>query len=218
MPPNDPMLPAQCGIRSVVRETHDTFTLEVDSPSTVKFEPGQFSMLWAFGIGEIPVSISGDSADATRLVYTIRSVGQVSKALVSAEPGTSVGVRGHFGKGWPVEVGPWQRCDSGRWWNWSRASAACDLSRAAAPLRLRQAAHPLRHTHTARCFVPKRTGLLGEAATDAGPNYCRFGWTQLARARGGGNQTFPLRAVEPITIDRHDVRSGSDDALSPRAN
>ena len=39
------------------------------------------------------------------------------------------------------------------------------------------------------------------------------GWTQLARARGGGNQTFPLRAVEPITIDRHDVRSGSDDAL-----
>ena len=104
MPPNDPMLPAQCGIRSVVRETHDTFTLEVDSPSTVKFEPGQFSMLWAFGIGEIPVSISGDSADATRLVYTIRSVGQVSKALVNAEPGTSVGVRGHFGKGWPVEL------------------------------------------------------------------------------------------------------------------
>ena len=103
----EPMLPEPYSVRSVTRETHDTFTLLLDPPpphtATETFQPGQFSMLWAFGVGEIPVSISGDSARHDQLIYTIRSVGQVSKALVCAEPGASVGVRGHFGKGWPLE-------------------------------------------------------------------------------------------------------------------
>lgn len=60
-------------------------------------------MLWAFGVGEVPISISGDPANASRLVYTIRNVGHASGALVNAKPGDSVGVRGPFGVGWPVE-------------------------------------------------------------------------------------------------------------------
>jgi NAD(P)H-flavin reductase len=61
-------------------------------------------MLWVFGVGELPISISGDPALHDRLVYTVRSVGQATHSLVNREVGDGVGVRGPFGTGWPVEA------------------------------------------------------------------------------------------------------------------
>ena len=61
-------------------------------------------MLWVFGVGELPISISGDPGKPDRLVYTVRSVGKATNALVSQKPGVSIGVRGPFGKGWPVDA------------------------------------------------------------------------------------------------------------------
>ena len=103
---NDPMLPQPCPVRQVVKETSDTFTLTLEAPSEAggnQFEPGQFSMLWVFGVGELPISISGDPAERDRLVYTVRSVGQATQTLVSRDVGEAVGVRGPFGTGWPVK-------------------------------------------------------------------------------------------------------------------
>jgi NAD(P)H-flavin reductase len=59
-------------------------------------------MLYVFGIGEVPVSISGDPEQQHRLVYTVRSVGPATHALVSRRPGDSIGVRGPFGTAWPL--------------------------------------------------------------------------------------------------------------------
>jgi NAD(P)H-flavin reductase len=104
---SNPMLPVPHAVRQVRRETPDTFTLLLepqDGASLESYQPGQFSMLWSFGVGEIPISISGDTVDARRLVYTIRSVGQASRALITASPGSSVGVRGPFGTSWPVDA------------------------------------------------------------------------------------------------------------------
>lgn len=86
------------------RETHDTVTLTlapVDG-ATCCFVPGQFSMLHAFGVGEIPVSISGDPDRPGVLTHTIRAVGAVSGALAAVPRGAVVGVRGPFGVGWPL--------------------------------------------------------------------------------------------------------------------
>jgi NAD(P)H-flavin reductase len=94
-------------VKQVTKETPDTFTLTVsreDNGEQPAFAPGQFSMLWVFGIGELPISISGDPANREQLVYTVRSVGKATHALVSQEPGTEIGVRGPFGNGWPVEA------------------------------------------------------------------------------------------------------------------
>jgi len=102
----DPMLPQPYSVRQVVKETADTFTLTLEPSNGARgnrFQPGQFSMLWVFGVGELPISISGDPADHAQLVYTVRSVGQATHALVSREVGEAVGVRGPFGTGWPVE-------------------------------------------------------------------------------------------------------------------
>ncbi len=91
---------------AVERETHDTFTLSVtpvEGEPPEPFQPGQFSMVYVFGVGELPISISGDPADTERLVYTVRSVGQATHALVSRKPGDVIGVRGPFGTAWPVK-------------------------------------------------------------------------------------------------------------------
>ncbi|HUJ94302.1 MAG TPA: FAD/NAD(P)-binding protein [Terriglobales bacterium] len=103
----DPMLPQPYSVCEVTKETPDTFTLRLEPENATKknsFEPGQFSMLWAFGVGELPISISGDPALHDRLVYTVRSVGQATHALVNQQLGDGVGVRGPFGTGWPVEA------------------------------------------------------------------------------------------------------------------
>jgi NAD(P)H-flavin reductase len=105
--PADPMLPQPYLVRQVAKETPDTFTLSLEPEiggGGEAFQPGQFSMLWVFGVGELPISISGDPADRGRLVYTVRSVGQATEALVSSGLGQALGVRGPFGLGWPVEA------------------------------------------------------------------------------------------------------------------
>ncbi|MGC2197064.1 MAG: FAD/NAD(P)-binding protein [Terriglobales bacterium] len=103
----DPMLPHPYRVCDVAKETPDTFTLALKPENGADgnaFQPGQFSMLWVFGVGELPISISGDPGKHDCLVYTVRSVGQATHALVSQQVGNSVGVRGPMGVGWPVEI------------------------------------------------------------------------------------------------------------------
>jgi NAD(P)H-flavin reductase len=103
----DPMLPHPYVIRGVFKETPDTFTLSLDPENAFTqsmFQPGQFSMIWVFGVGELPISISGDPALRDRLVYTVRSVGQATHSLVNRSVGDTVGIRGPFGTCWPVET------------------------------------------------------------------------------------------------------------------
>jgi len=104
---DNPMLTQPYLVQEVGKETSDTFTLKLapeDGQNGSSFQPGQFSMLWVFGVGELPISISGDPAEHDQLVYTVRSVGQATNALVTRSVGTAVGVRGPFGNGWPVEA------------------------------------------------------------------------------------------------------------------
>ena len=100
------MRPAAGRVARVEKETHDTFTLRVESPDEASplagFEPGQFSMLYVYGVGELPISISGEPEERGSLVYTIRSVGAATHALVTSKEGSTIGVRGPFGTSWPL--------------------------------------------------------------------------------------------------------------------
>lgn len=100
----DPMQPRPLAVRRLLKETADTFTLVLDpGPERFPFAPGQFNMLYVFGVGEVPISISGDPAQPEVLIHTVRAVGAVTRALRKLEPGDRVGVRGPFGNGWPLE-------------------------------------------------------------------------------------------------------------------
>lgn len=101
------MIPKMLPIIQRRKETHDIFTLNVDASSRAEeglsFLPGQFNMMYVFGAGEIPVSISGDADDPNCLVHTIRAVGVVSRRLQQLKRGDLVGIRGPFGISWPLE-------------------------------------------------------------------------------------------------------------------
>ena len=104
---SNPMLPRLFRVTSVHSETYDTFTqtLEpVEGGPVFSYAPGQFNMLYAIGIGEAPISISGDPARPKTLVHTIRAVGPVTTALSKLKKGDLLGVRGPFGSAWPVEA------------------------------------------------------------------------------------------------------------------
>jgi NAD(P)H-flavin reductase len=101
----DPMVPQPYEVRRVRRETGDTFTLELTPAAggaPPAFAPGQFNMLYAFGAGEVPISISGDPERPGPLVHTLRAVGNVTRALCALKKGGVLGVRGPFGAAWPV--------------------------------------------------------------------------------------------------------------------
>jgi NAD(P)H-flavin reductase len=101
------MLPRPFVVTSTRRDTHDSRTLELSAldGDGLGFVPGQFTMLLAFGVGEVPISISGDPARPEILQHTIRDVGSVSHALATAPAGAVLGVRGPFGTGWEAERG-----------------------------------------------------------------------------------------------------------------
>lgn len=100
----DPMLPQIARVRRRIQDGPQVWTLEIEREEgePVPFLPGQFNMLTAFGVGEVPVSMSGDPASSGPLVHTIRAVGPVSAALTRLQRGDHIGIRGPFGTGWPV--------------------------------------------------------------------------------------------------------------------
>ena len=100
------MLPSVFSVVARTDETSDTVTLRVQpqAEALTEFAPGQFSMLYAFGVGEAPISISGDPAFSGFLEYTIRSVGAVTEALTDLVRGDLLGVRGPYGVGWPLDA------------------------------------------------------------------------------------------------------------------
>ena len=102
----DAMTSTPFNIKRITKETHDTFSCEL-KPSTSshvwKFYPGQFNMLYVYGVGEVPISISGDPSNPGFLVHTTREVGAVTRAMRRLKAGQAIGVRGPYGHGWPVE-------------------------------------------------------------------------------------------------------------------
>jgi len=101
----DPFVPRIFRVERAQREIGDVATLMLSpvAGDPVSFQPGQFNMLYAFGLGEVAISMSGDPADRERYVHTVRNVGAVSGAIAGLKVGSVVGVRGPFGTPWPSQ-------------------------------------------------------------------------------------------------------------------
>lgn len=99
------MTPLPFWVTDRVEDTADTWTLTLEAVSSAQpvVAPGQFVMVYAFGVGEIPISISGPPNRSGPLVLTVRAVGAVSRAVTAAIPGAVLGIRGPFGTSWPID-------------------------------------------------------------------------------------------------------------------
>ncbi|WP_031174097.1 FAD/NAD(P)-binding protein [Streptomyces durhamensis] len=87
-------------------ETADTrsFELVPAGVALAPFSPGQFAMIYAFGVGQVPISVSALRGRDGGLVHTVRAVGAVSTALYRLRPGDTVGLGGPYGTGWDLEA------------------------------------------------------------------------------------------------------------------
>jgi len=100
-----PMRPAPWRVVHKTRETRDTWSLELvpyGCTTTEPYAPGQFAMIYAFGAGEAPISVS--EASERHLMHTVRAVGPTTNAICALGVGDQVGVRGPFGTAWPLEA------------------------------------------------------------------------------------------------------------------
>lgn len=98
-------LPAPWRIVDRRQDTVDVFTWVVEplGDAGIESAPGQFNMLYAYGIGEVPISIAGVGEGGT-LLHTVRAVGSVTRALAGLTAGTVIGLRGPYGTAWPLEA------------------------------------------------------------------------------------------------------------------
>jgi NAD(P)H-flavin reductase len=104
----DPWLPLPARVLDVVHENFNTRTFKIqivdpDLRAMYRFLPGQFNMLYAPGVGEAAISISSDSESTDVLEHTIRLVGSVTRAIDRIGKGGVIGLRGPFGRPWPVD-------------------------------------------------------------------------------------------------------------------
>lgn len=104
----DIYLPFDAKIIERTQESADIFTLKLQfsdeaQHKNYRFSPGQFNMLYLFGVGEVAISIVSDPDDDSLYAHTIRDVGHVTHGLSLLKIGDYVGVRGPFGHGWPLE-------------------------------------------------------------------------------------------------------------------
>lgn len=97
------MTPVPYQVQRCIDETRDSSTLHLQPVREALNtpQPGEFMMMYAFGIGEIAVSVSGiPKASDHTITHTVRSVGAVSRALCNSQVGSVIGMRGPFGAGW----------------------------------------------------------------------------------------------------------------------
>lgn len=104
----DPYLPLEAEIIERKQETPTVFTLQLrfteqEHHKHFHFRPGQFNMLYLYGVGEVAISIVSDPTETSILTHTIRAIGRVTHALEKLQPGAIIGVRGPYGRGWPLE-------------------------------------------------------------------------------------------------------------------
>ena len=99
-------IPINARIVAKTEESSDIFTLTLELTETTHqqyaFQPGQFNMLYLFGVGEVPISILSHGHNNTLYAHTIRRVGRVTQGLSLLQVGDCVGLRGPFGRGWPL--------------------------------------------------------------------------------------------------------------------
>ncbi len=105
-PTGDIYLPRSAIITARIQESPTIFTLQTQfsdgNQPCYSFYPGQFNMVYLYGVGEVAISISSDPAECSYLRHTIRAVGRITKALQNLKEGDEIGIRGPYGRGWPL--------------------------------------------------------------------------------------------------------------------
>jgi sulfhydrogenase subunit gamma (sulfur reductase) len=108
---NNLYMPHTAEIVERIQEATNVFTLRLrfidpQIHRQYRFMPGQFNMVYLYGVGEVAISISSDPRQSELYDHTIRVVGRVTRGLAQLKQGDHVGIRGPYGRGWPIDKMP----------------------------------------------------------------------------------------------------------------
>lgn len=100
--------PHSATVMARTQESPTIFTLrlrldDAQAQAAFRFAPGQFNMLYLYGVGEVPISIMSDPEERDVIGHTVRALGRVTQGLAALQPGDKLGLRGPFGRGWPLQ-------------------------------------------------------------------------------------------------------------------
>lgn len=106
---NDAYLPMEAQVMERIEESDTIFTLrlqltDAEQRRAYRFQPGQFNMVYLYGVGEVAISVVSDPEDQSLLNHTIRVVGRVTEGIARLVPGDRLGIRGPYGRGWPLKL------------------------------------------------------------------------------------------------------------------
>ena len=216
------MVPRPFRVERRVRETYDTWTLSLAPVQGEQLEvgPGQFTMLYAFGVGEVPISVSG-----APLVQTIRAVGSVTRALCASRPGHGRRRARAFRDELAGRASEGERPADRRRRGRPPACAAGAVPRARPPCGLRPGDPPLRRPHAGRHRLPQGDRAVAVPDGPRGRRHRRRRSRRLARQGRGRHHTDSSRAaidpdstaafvVGPEIMMRFTARALVDEGLS----
>jgi len=104
----NPHLPFEAEVINRIQECDSVFSLHLrftdpEIQASYQFAPGQFNMVYLYGVGEVAISIISDPEDEFLFGHSIRVVGRVTKGLAALKKGDRVGIRGPYGSQWPLQ-------------------------------------------------------------------------------------------------------------------
>ncbi len=99
----NPYQPYAVNLLKVTEESPTIKTFTTTMPSGFKFLAGQFVEVTVPGTGESPFTPSSSPYEKDFLEVTVARVGRVTENLHSLQPGVTLGLRGPFGKEYPIE-------------------------------------------------------------------------------------------------------------------
>ncbi|MDK2820412.1 MAG: hypothetical protein PWP31_377 [Clostridia bacterium] len=101
---SNPLVPELGKIIKIIQETPDvkTFHITTDKGKPFTPMPGQLAMLSLLDVGEAMFSITSQGPEY--LEIAIKKVGTLTEALHEAEEGQTVGIRGPYGNGFPLDM------------------------------------------------------------------------------------------------------------------
>lgn len=102
-PPGGEYQPKLAEILAVEQLTSREKLFRLRMPEPLSFSPGAFMEVSVFGLGEAPITIASASDGGRVLELVVRAAGNLTRALHRLRRGDSVGIRGPFGSGFPLE-------------------------------------------------------------------------------------------------------------------
>lgn len=99
----NPYQPIKAEVLEVITETPQIKTFILRPETALPYLSGQFMQVTIPGVGECPFTPSSDPKKTDTIEFTVMKAGQATSRMHELKPGETVGLRGPFGRPYPLE-------------------------------------------------------------------------------------------------------------------